>query len=71
MFGDLPVPDELGYLPFNQIGVARLLHPLSKLQERGSSIVITNLSFTELVSVFGDAKLTTVRLAGCSRNMMR
>lgn len=59
---DLLILDEFGYLPFSASGGALLFHLLSKLYERTSVIITTNLSFSEWAPSSAMAKMITALL---------
>ena len=59
---DLLVLDELGYLPFSKNGSQLIFHLISKIHQKTSLMITTNLTFSEWVTVFNDKKMTTALL---------
>jgi DNA replication protein DnaC len=59
---DLLIVDELGFVPFDRTGGELLFNVFSERYERRSTLLTSNLAFSEWVQVFGDEKLTTALL---------
>jgi len=54
---DLIVLDEVGYVPFAQVGAELLFQVISERAERATLIITTNLPFSEWTQVFPSARL--------------
>jgi DNA replication protein DnaC len=58
----LLIVDELGFVPFDRTGGELLFNLIAERHERHSTMITTNLAFSEWVQVLGDEKLTTALL---------
>lgn len=54
---DLIVLDEVGYVPFAQVGAGVLFQVISERAERATLVITTNLPFSEWTQVFPNARL--------------
>lgn len=59
---NLLILDELGYIPFSTEGAQLLFQVLSERNEQASTLITTNLNFSEWTEVFGEENLTAALL---------
>jgi DNA replication protein DnaC len=55
---DILILDEVGYIPFDQVGSELLFNVLADAYERQSVVVTTNLNFGQWSSIFCDTTMT-------------
>ena len=54
---DLIAIDEMGYVPFAQVGAELMFQVISERAERATLVITTNLPFSEFTQVFPNARL--------------
>lgn len=59
---DIVVLDELGYLPLAKNSSQLIFHLLSKIHQKTSLIITTNLTFSQWSTIFTDQKMTAALL---------
>jgi DNA replication protein DnaC len=69
---ELLIIDQLGFVPFDRAGGELLFNLISDRYERRSTMVTTNLAFSEWVQVFADERIASppwlsVKLRRCGR----
>lgn len=65
---DVLIVDELGFVPFDRTGAELLFNLLATRYQRRSTVITTNLAFSEWSQVFGDEKLTAALLDRVGEN---
>jgi len=62
------IVDELGFVPFDRTGAELLFNLLVKRYQRRSTIITTNLKFSDWVRVFRDERMTAALLDRLAEN---
>lgn len=65
---DLPIIDELGFVPLSKTGAELLFEVISQRYERGSIIFTSNLPLDEWTEVFGPERLAGAILDRLARS---